>query len=145
MSDMNESEVLFSALLLCKSAQSAPDGRSELGKWASAVLSEERRATELRAAWKPPTDKRAGPDFFGPLTYVFERRSWPRPELTAVGLAMQAWRGEGQYDGLDGELLHGYLSRKPLAARVSSKTALVDDIEANPKDVELRQRAGSHS
>jgi len=29
--------------------------------------------------------------------------------------------------------------------RVSSKTALVEDIEANPKDVELRQRAGSHS
>ena len=33
-------------------------------------------------------------------------------------LAMQAWRGEGQYDGLDGELLHGYISRKPKAARV---------------------------
>ena len=41
---------------------------------------------------------------------------------------------KGAADALDGGV-----------TRVSSKTALVDDIEANPKDVELRQRAGSHS
>ena len=41
---------------------------------------------------------------------------------------------KGAADALDGGV-----------TRVSSKTALVEDIEANPKDVELRQRAGSHS
>ena len=119
--DMNESEVLFSALLLCKSAESASNGRDELQKWSSAVLSEEKNAIELKQHWKPPTDKRVPIDFFGPLIYVFKNRGWPRPELTAVGLAMQAWRGAGQFDGLTGDYLQNYFGRTPLAIKVSSK------------------------
>ena len=61
-------------------------------------------------------------DFFGPLEYVFKKRSWPRAELDDVGLAMQTWRGDGHYDGLDGELLHSYIYRTPLAAPKSKKT-----------------------
>jgi hypothetical protein len=95
--DMNASEVLFCCLLLCEAAESELCGRSDLAKWASSVLSEERNATELAAAWKPPEAKRHSLNFFGPLEYVFKKRSWPRHELDAVGLAMQAWRGEGQF------------------------------------------------
>jgi len=119
---MNPSEVLFCALLLCTAAESAPNGRFELDKWSSLVLSEERRATELAAAWKPPGEKRIAIDFFSPLEHVFNKRSWPRPVLDMVGRAMQAWRGEGQFDGLDGELLHNYIDRTPLAACAVSKT-----------------------
>ena len=36
---------------------------------------------------------------------------------------MQAWRRDGQYDGLTGELLHNYLVRTPLACRTCKKTA----------------------
>ena len=120
--DMNSSEVLFCALLLTKDAESAPDGRSSLEHWSSAVLSEEKHALELEAAWKPRTDKRTAIDYFGPLERVF-KRSWPYAELDTVGLAMQAWRRDGQYDGLTGELLHNYLVRTPLACRTCKKTA----------------------
>ena len=76
----------------------------------------------------PDRGRRAGPGLFsflcGPLKNVFQRGAWPRPELTAVGLAMRAWQGPGQYDGLDGELLHSYLTRKPKAAQL---TAVVQD------------------
>ena len=120
--DMNSSEVLFCALLLTKDAESAPDGRSSLEKWSSAVLAEEKHALELEAAWKPRTEKRTAIDYFGPLERVF-KRSWPYPELDTVGLAMQAWRRDGQYDGLTGELLHNYLARTPFAARTCKKTA----------------------
>ena len=122
---MNSTEVLFCALLLTKDAESAPNGRSDLEKWSSAVLSEEKQALELEAAWKPPTDNRTAIDFFGPLERVF-KRSWPYAELDTVGrLAMQAWRRNGlQYDGLTGELLHNYLgTRALLAARTCKKTA----------------------
>ena len=119
---MNSSEVLFCALLLTKDAESAPDGRSSLEHWSSAVLSEEKHALELEAAWKPRTDKRTAIDYFGPLERVF-KRSWPYAELDTVGLAMQAWRRDGQYDGLTGELLHNYLARTPFAARTCKKTA----------------------
>ena len=122
--NMNSSEVLFSALLLIKHAESALNGRSELQTWSSAVLTEEKRAMELAAAWKPPSDKRVVHDFFGRLNHVFNSRSWPRTELDAIGLAMQAWRCEGHVDGLTGELLHNYLgARTPLAVRTCEKTA----------------------
>ena len=120
--DMNSSEVLFCALLLIKSAESAPNGRADLEKWSSAVLSEERNAMELAAAWKPPNDRRIEIDFFGPLERVF-KRSWPYPELDAIGLAMQAWRRDGQFDELKGHVLSNYLTRTPLAARTCKKTA----------------------
>ena len=119
---MNSTEVLFCALLLTKDAESAPNGRSDLEKWSSAVLAEEKHALELEAAWKPRTDKRTAIDYFGPLERVF-KRSWPYAELDTVGLAMQAWRRDGQYDGLTGELLHNYLLRTPLACRTCKKTA----------------------
>ena len=102
--DMNNSEVLFNSLLLTKSAESAPNGRAELEKWSSAVLSEERRATELQSLWKPPNDKRTSVDFFGPLEHVHTKRSWPRPELNTIGLAMQAWRGEAVWHIGNGSL-----------------------------------------
>ena len=119
---MNSTEVLFCALLLTKDAESAPNGRSDLEKWSSAVLAEEKHALELEAAWKPRTEKRTAIDYFGPLERVF-KRSWPYAELDTVGLAMQAWRRDGQYDGLTGELLHNYLARTPFAARTCKKTA----------------------
>ena len=56
--NMNESEVLFCALLLIKSTEKVPKGRDDLSKWSSAVLCEEKHATELQAAWTPPEDKR---------------------------------------------------------------------------------------
>ena len=121
--NMNESEVLFCALLLIKSTEKVPRGRDDLSKWSSAVLCEEKHATELQAAWTPPEDKRILTDFFGPLAYVFKKCQWPLHELDAVGLAMQAWRRAGHFNGLTGKLLHNYIIRTPLTVRTSSKTA----------------------
>jgi hypothetical protein len=85
-------------------------------------------AYENTNLWKPdntrwPLVKGNISSIYSPLDIAFKHRSWPREELDRTALAMQAWKGQGHYDGLTGELLHNYISRTPSAARTSKKTA----------------------
>ena len=111
----NASEIIFFALALCVSAESV----SELDKWAGKVLVEEARATAMMSDWQPPSSswpvKNGTSEIYRPLVEALEKKSWSREENESVALAMQAWRGDGQVDGLNAQHLKTYRLRPPSA------------------------------
>ena len=120
--DASMREIIFYGLLLCVTHR----GRvKELEEWAKKAVLEEQFVS---GAWTPAErwakDKQfQAPSIFTPLTHAHRRVKWTEPALDSVGLAMQAWRGEGHVSGLTGEKLKHYISKPPMAARVDTKTA----------------------
>ena len=120
-SDPNMQEILFMSLLLCVSSENV----SSLDIWVQKALAEEHDATDRTMLWQPSKERwplqRNISSIYTPLVHAFEEYSWPRDVLDAVGLAMQAWRGDGQVDGLSGQALATYISRPPLAPGLTKK------------------------
>ena len=100
--DATMKEVLFWALLLCVTHR----GRvKELDDYAKKAILEEPQVELDGDAWKPsparwPKNKVfQAPEIFAPLIHAHKRVAWTEGALDAVGLAMQAWRGDGHVDG----------------------------------------------
>ena len=121
--DANDGLVLLWALMLCVTHVGA---LKTLEEWARAVMLEAPQAHELGCKWVPsseswPRGKFNVPCIYDPLVYAHQKVSWPEPTLDAIGLAMQAWRGNGHVDGLRGSLLKNYIHKPPIAIRPSIK------------------------
>ena len=122
--DATVKEVLFWSLLLCVTHR----GRiSELESYARAVLTEEPNIT---SSWTPSADKWPKDrklqvsSIHSPLEHAHKRVAWTKGALDAVGLAMQAWRGDGFVNGLTGVILKRYISQPPPGPRTDTKTSI---------------------
>ena len=122
MAHANMAEVLFFALMLCTTHRGRVE---ELNSWVNKVLQDEFNATELKEQWKPEgwdkSTKYQVSAAFEPLEHAHKHLAWTEGALDDISLAMQAWRGEGQVDGLSGALLKNYINRPPLSAVVTKK------------------------
>ena len=114
-SDANPTEILWFALLLAKSADSA----GELKEWAKKVNAfEYNRAIEMKAAWQPlaegenafPLANRSS-TLFTPMHDAYYG-TWDSDDLDKIGLAMQAWDGDGSFDSLRAMRLRKHLGKK---------------------------------
>ena len=101
----------------------------ELERWARDAMSES--IEEDGKTWKPsedkwPKDKRPlyqASSIFTPIIYVHKEVAWTEPALDVIGLAMQAWRGEGYVSKLTGQKLKHYVSKPAAGPRTDGKTA----------------------
>ena len=125
--DANITEILFFAFLVVANA----DNVAELNVWAKKVADDYNRATELKLAWKPlstwPVVNKSS-TLFQPMhdAYNNPRVPWSDDKLDEIGVAMQYWRGDGQFDNLRKTQLRNHLSRPPPGIRLSKKTSLKD-------------------
>ena len=110
----NMTEVLFFAFLLCAHCNSV----EELEAWAKKVVLEKTAAEELQEHWRPLEEKLGGfplsnraSTLFSPMESAY-KYPWSEPTLDRIGLAMQAWRGDGQCDGLLASHLRNHTKRK---------------------------------
>lgn len=109
-----DTEILFYALIIVSSAVSV----KELDKWAQTVVKVElRRAEELTAAWQPLNDAN------GVIALIKAAFSgeWRATEMDKVGVAIQAWDGDGQVDGITGKDLVSYIGKHPLGSIKNKK------------------------
>ena len=121
----NDQEMLLFALVAVVHASRA----GELGEWAAKVVKETAEAKAAGVLWKPslerwPTPFRKPSVVYEPLSKGFNG-SWAHDEYDRVRLAMQAWDGPGQIDGLTVGNIKAYINPKtgqPLGARADAKT-----------------------
>ena len=98
----NTTEILFMALLLVDNATN----KADLAKWASEVLLEERRASELGSGWLPPAGVVGWKGARGVLAPLWRpmqaayQAEWGERLLATLGQAIQAFEGPGQCQGL---------------------------------------------
>ena len=119
--EANATEVLVLAILTANSGAST----SELSEWAAHLVNEKAAAVEQREQWRPSSDwpkLRGLSDAFRPVHRVVHHCSWPAEMLDRVGAAVQAWSGEGQFDGLGETQLRDYIKSPPPGMRRDRKT-----------------------
>ena len=96
-----------------------------LDEWARKAVLEE---ADVSDAWKPSAERWPrdplfqAPSIYSPLIHAHKRVKWTVGALDSIGLAIQAWRGDGHVSGLKGALLKNYVYTPPLGPRVDRKT-----------------------
>ena len=113
-SEPNDTEVLFFALLVAGELRT----QNEMKKWSTKVLLERERAYEEKESWKPLGEDQWGPPvacnvsaLFGPLYSGYFRAA--NADWTHIGVAIQAWDGDGQCDGLTSHKLREHRNKNP--------------------------------
>ena len=97
--------LFFTFLMLVAEAR----GNMSCERWASSVLIEDSRYSELGDKYVMPESKewKSNGSIFEPMNNAFNG-TWYANDLEQIGKAMQAWRGPGRVNGLDVDRLKKY-------------------------------------
>ena len=105
----NPAEILFHTLLLLTSGTSVKDVEG----WAASALAQLSGSAEglpATAEWRMAGSKAGA--MLAPLHLAYVGSTWSDARLTAIGAAMQAWRGCGRVNGLDAGRLMSHRAAK---------------------------------
>lgn len=78
----------------------------------------------MRAAWEPRYvwgDKNGTSKLYTPVIQAFHETMWSNEDLDKIGLVIQGWDGEGQFDNLTSVQLKDYIKSKPASFGKTSK------------------------
>jgi hypothetical protein len=95
------------------------DTDKERSEWVRRVRLDRNGALQLKEKWTPLSLDQGGWGKKNGVSLIFEpmeravRSVWEDAELDAIGIAMQQWGGEGQFDGLRASQLRDWLSHTP--------------------------------
>ena len=125
--DLTDPEMLFCAFTI---AAKGFDTAKEANQWAGKVWLDRSAAFQLKSEWKPAVGGEAGwgevkkcstSALFNPMKRAL-KATWHEHELEAIGIQMQLWRGDGQFDGVRKGQLKEYIKKQPLGVQLSKKT-----------------------
>ena len=126
--DLNNVEKLLCCFLVVSKGF---DKVSEMKAWAQRARRDLPRAEEIKSQWKPPESGELGwgvtgkiSNIFLPLKRVFDEVQWESAELDAIGIAIQSWNGDEQFDHLRASHLRDYVKTQPIGIRKSKKESV---------------------
>ena len=106
------------------------DTDKERSEWVRRVRLDRNGALQLKEKWTPLSLDQGGWGKKNGVSLMFEPMEravlsvWEDAELDAIGIAMQQWGGEGQFDGLRASQLRDWLSHTPPGVRRSTKDSM---------------------